>query len=84
MKIQLWRNATIELEIGDTVFLIDPMLGEKGSFGPFPWTEDKRANPLVGLPFTHEKLKKKLEQVDAVFITHLHPDHWDQETHSGV
>lgn len=77
MKMQLWRNATIELEIGEAVFLIDPMLGEKGSFGPFPWTDDQRSNPLVDLPFSQEELLHKLEKIDTVFITHLHPDHLD-------
>lgn len=32
--------------------LVDPMLGAKGSLGKFPWTDDLRQNPLVGLPFT--------------------------------
>ncbi len=78
MKLQLWRNATLELTIGDWKLLVDPMLGEKGSFGPFPWTDDKRDNPLVDLPFTKEELKRKLNQINAIFVSHLHPDHFDQ------
>lgn len=77
MKLQLWRNATLQLEIHDTTFLIDPMLGAKGSFGAFPWTDDSRANPLVDLPFPAEELNAKLGGIDAVFVSHLHPDHWD-------
>lgn len=79
MKIQLWRNATLKLTINQTNFLIDPMLGEKGSFGVFPWTEDGKMNPLVNLPFTKEELTKELEDIDAVIISHLHPDHWDED-----
>ncbi|MEQ8705831.1 MAG: MBL fold metallo-hydrolase [Phaeodactylibacter sp.] len=63
---------------GNRTFLIDPMLGRKGSFGVFPWTDDERANPLVELPFSDEELSRKLDGVDAVFVSHLHPDHWDE------
>lgn len=78
MKIQLWRNATVKLTINYINFLIDPMLGDKGSFGEFPWTEDGLKNPLVNLPFTREELIKELDEIDVVLITHLHPDHLDE------
>lgn len=78
MRTQLWRNATLKLTINNTNFLIDPMLGEKGSFGLFPWTKDGRMNPLVNLPFTKEELNNELEDIDAVIVSHLHPDHWDE------
>ncbi|RIA09221.1 beta-lactamase family protein [Flavobacteriaceae bacterium MAR_2010_72] len=77
MRIQLWRNATLKLTLNDTNFLIDPMLGDKHSFGIFPWTDDDQMNPLVNLPFTKEELTNELESIDAVIVTHLHPDHWD-------
>lgn len=35
-------------------------------------------NPLVDLPFTEEELMSQLEDIDAVLLTHLHPDHWDK------
>lgn len=35
MKIQQIRNATIIIEYAGKRFLVDPMLGEKGSFAPF-------------------------------------------------
>lgn len=57
--------------------LIDPMLGEKGSLGKFPMTESELLNPLVELPFSHEELTNQLSHIDAVVVTHLHPDHWD-------
>lgn len=78
MKLQLWRNATLQITSQKTNLLIDPMLGKKGSFGPFPWTNDTRENPLVDLPFSDNGLKQKLDSIDAVFISHLHPDHWDE------
>lgn len=78
MKIQLWRNATIKLTMNGTNFLIDPMLGSKGSFGEFPWTEDGKKNPIVDLPFSSQQLEKELEEIDVVIVSHLHPDHWDE------
>jgi len=78
MKLQLWRNATLQLKINDRSFLIDPMLGKKGSFGVFPWTNDDRENPMVELPFSDKEIESKLANIDAVFVSHLHPDHWDK------
>ncbi|MCL6220434.1 MBL fold metallo-hydrolase [Zunongwangia pacifica] len=77
MEFQLWRNATVLVSIDNIKFLVDPMLGEKSSFGAFPYTEDPRANPLVDLPFSGKALRKQLQELDAVVVTHLHPDHWD-------
>ncbi|PWN71604.1 MBL fold metallo-hydrolase [Chryseobacterium phosphatilyticum] len=77
MKLQLWRNATLLLKIDKVSILVDPMLGEKGSLGKFPMTDSDLLNPLLDLPFTREELVKKLATIDAVAITHLHPDHWD-------
>ncbi|MGX5684340.1 MBL fold metallo-hydrolase [Chryseobacterium cucumeris] len=77
MKLQLWRNATLVLNIDGISILIDPMLGDKGFRGKMPMTDSELLNPLVDLPFDKEELNKKLERVDAVAVTHLHPDHWD-------
>jgi hypothetical protein len=77
MKLQLWRNATLELNIDGISVLIDPMLGEKGSLGKFPMTDNELLNPLTDLPFGEEELISKLAKTDAVAVTHLHPDHWD-------
>lgn len=77
MKLQLWRNATLLLNIDGISILIDPMLGKKGSLGQFPMTDNELLNPLVDLPFNQEELIEKLQTIDAVAITHLHPDHWD-------
>nr|WP_315028765.1 MBL fold metallo-hydrolase [uncultured Chryseobacterium sp.] len=79
MKLQLWRNATLLLNIDGCSILIDPMLGGKGSLGKFPMTDNDLLNPLVDLPFSKDELIKKLQTVDAVAVTHLHPDHWDAD-----
>lgn len=77
MKLQLWRNATLLLNIDGIKILIDPMLGRKGSLGTIPMTDSEVLNPLVDLPFSPEELVEKLTEIDAVAITHLHSDHWD-------
>ncbi|MBK1896602.1 MBL fold metallo-hydrolase [Chryseobacterium paridis] len=77
MKIEFWRNATLVLIVNNTRILVDPMLGEKGSLGIFPMTDNELLNPLVDLPFDNQTLLEKLKKVDAVAVSHLHPDHWD-------
>lgn len=60
------------------MILVDPMLSPKGALGKFPWTDHPRPNPLVDLPFPADTLSGYLDLVDAVVVTHLHPDHWDE------
>ncbi len=76
MKIQLIRNATLVVQYANKKFLIDPFLAEKGSYPAFPNSlrQDQR-NPLVQLPIPTNKIT---DQVDAVIVTHLHLDHWDE------
>lgn len=46
MKIQHFGNATMVIEAGDIVILIDPMLGPKGTMPPFSFFRAKpRKNP---------------------------------------
>ena len=72
---QLIRNATIKIRYGDTTFLVDPMLAKKDSFPGFEGTVNSHLrNPLVELPLPVEDIV----QADAVIITHIHPDHWDE------
>lgn len=84
MKVRLIRNATLLVTINDKKLLIDPMLGNKGSLGKFPWIDDVRENPLVDLPFGEYELQRIIEQTDAVILTHLHPDHWDSKAHEII
>ncbi len=73
MDIQQIRNATLVVTYANQVLLIDPFLGEKGSLPPFGQTPNAVANPLVDLPVD----VKTLLDPDAVFVTHLHADHFD-------
>src|SRR6478735_324534 len=75
MKITHTRNATLIVEYGGKTFLIDPMLAEKGTYPPFPNSiRQDQNNPLVNLPISVEEI---IADVDAVIVTHLHLDHFD-------
>jgi L-ascorbate metabolism protein UlaG (beta-lactamase superfamily) len=76
MKINQIRNATIIVEYANKKFLIDPMLAEKGTYPPFPNTaRQDQNNPLAELPTSVDNI---IHNVDAVIVTHLHLDHWDE------
>lgn len=81
MKITQIRNATIILEYSGLRFLVDPMLGPRGSFPPFPMAKDKRRNPLEELPFSVDRI---LNNIDAVIITHTHADHLDESALNAI
>lgn len=69
------RNATIKLEYGDVTFLIDPMLGAKGAYAAAPGAFNEQVrNPVVDLPIPADDVAR----ADAVIVTHLHVDHWDE------
>ena len=75
VQLQQIRNATVKITYGDTTFLIDPMLSEKGSYPGFEGTyRSGLRNPLVDLPMS---AKEVIAGVDAVIVTHTHLDHWD-------
>ncbi|WP_121614326.1 MBL fold metallo-hydrolase [Mesobacillus foraminis] len=81
MDIKLIRQATLVLQYADKKFLIDPMLADKGAYPPlgpgigFPDApRQDQNNPLVGLPTPIESI---IQDIDAVIVTHTHPDHWD-------
>ncbi|MEK4719100.1 MBL fold metallo-hydrolase [Priestia sp. FSL W8-0524] len=75
MKITHIRNATLLVEYGGKTFLIDPMLAKKGTYPPFPNSiRQDQNNPLVSLPLSVEEI---IEGIDAVILTHLHLDHFD-------
>jgi L-ascorbate metabolism protein UlaG (beta-lactamase superfamily) len=75
LNINLIRNATIVIEYAGKKFLIDPMLADKGAYPPFPNSpRQDQNNPLVSLPTSIEDIIN----VDAVIVTHLHYDHWDE------
>jgi len=76
LNIQQIRNATLVVQYAGKRFLIDPMLSKKGSFPPFgnSLTQNDSPNPIVELPIPAEEV---IEGIDAVFLSHLHIDHWD-------
>lgn len=75
-SIQFVRNATFVLHYAGTSILVDPLFAEKGRYPGFPGTVNSElSNPLVDMPINPESL---LDGIDAVVVSHLHPDHWDE------
>ena len=84
MKLTQIRNATNRLEYAGTTFLIDPWLAPKHTLSfvdipgmPFHIPDPVKENqpmPFYDLPLPIEQI---MEDVDAVIVTHLHPDHID-------
>ncbi|QHL86927.1 MBL fold metallo-hydrolase [Nibribacter ruber] len=74
-NIQFIRNATAVLNYAGKRILIDPFFAEKGRYPGFPGSANSHlSNPLVEMPVKPESLI----DVDAVLVSHLHPDHWDE------
>ena len=70
------RNATVKINYGGKVFLVDPMFAPKDSYKGFKGTLNSHLNwPRVELPFSINEI---LKDVDAVIITHTHLDHLDE------
>ena len=75
MHITQIRNATLLVEYAGKTLLIDPLLAERGAYPGFAGTANSHlANPLVDLPVPLATLLA----ADAVLVTHLHLDHWDE------
>lgn len=76
MNIKHIRNATLVVEYANKKFLIDPMLAEKGIYPPFPNSpRQDQKNPLVSLPTSVDNI---INGIDAIILTHLHLDHFDE------
>lgn len=74
-QMQHIRNATIKVMYANTTFLIDPMLAKKGTYPGFEGTyRSELRNPTIELPMSAQEV---IEDVDAVIVTHIHLDHWD-------
>ena len=75
MKLRQIRNATLLLEYAGTRFLIDPWFAPKESQPGFEGTLNSHLkNPTAELVVP----VAELVDVDAVILTHVHPDHWDE------
>lgn len=72
------RNATAKIEYAGKTFLVDPYLAEKGRYLP---PNAKVANPLIDLS---QSIDEVLSGVDAVIVTHTHPDHWDEVAQNSI
>ncbi len=77
MQIHFFRHATLIVRLKGLAVLVDPMLAQAGAAPPVANTPNPRRNPLVDLPFEAEALRRQLDQLDAVIVTHTHSDHWD-------
>lgn len=74
MQFQQIRSATSIVTFAGKRFLIDPMLARQGTYPAVPdTTSTGRGNPDCELPCPVEDLFN----VDAVIVTHLHFDHFD-------
>lgn len=75
------RNATLRVDYAGVRFLVDPMLSDRHRWPGFEGTvNSEERNPLVHLPLPIADII----DVDAVIVTHLHPDHWDEAAQSAV
>ena len=84
MKIQLIRNATMVVEYAGSKFLVDPMFSKKGQLAsaPMPAKDwNMKRNPLHELPIT---VKEIIKDIDFVFLSHLHFDHWDKAAEEAL
>lgn len=72
MKLQLIRNATMKISYAGRTLLTDPMLSAVGAFRSFAGIAP---NPTIGLPLSVQEI---LSGVEAVIVSHLHPDHFDE------
>jgi L-ascorbate metabolism protein UlaG (beta-lactamase superfamily) len=72
MQIRLIRSATLTVELAGMRLLIDPWLAARGAGKSY---SGRGPSPLVDLPCPVEEL---LEGIDAVLVSHLHSDHFDE------
>lgn len=81
VQFQQIRNATIKLNYAGTTFLVDPMLAPKNAYPGFADTVNSDIRyPMVDLPMPVEEVLK----ADAIILTHLHADHWDDAARNLV
>ena len=81
MKIHQIRNATLIITYNGKKFLIDPWLGPKDYMPGFEGAYNSHIRqPREELPIDI----KTIVDVDAVILTHFHPDHWDKYAEEAI
>jgi L-ascorbate metabolism protein UlaG (beta-lactamase superfamily) len=79
MELRLIRSATTEVTFpdgaGKVTILVDPILADAGTEAPIFFSNDIKV-PMIPLPIDKHRL---IASIDAVLVTHYHPDHFDQE-----
>ena len=92
MKIQQIRSATNKITYAGKTLLLDPWLAPQYSMGSLnsipgrPFLTPDRLKmeipmPICPLPMTREEI---LSGIDAIIITHIHPDHVDMDLKTGL
>jgi L-ascorbate metabolism protein UlaG (beta-lactamase superfamily) len=74
VKLTLIRSATLRIAYAGQTLLVDPQLDPAGAREAVPNTPNPRRSPLGELPEPPEVVVSGL---DAVLVTHLHRDHFD-------
>lgn len=81
MQFTQIRNATLKINYAGQKFLIDPWLAEKDAIPGFGGCiNDHIRNPTAELPMSISEIV----DVDAVILTHDHPDHWDEAARNAI
>jgi len=84
ISIQLIRHATLLIQVGPYQFLVDPMLSPKYAMEPVQNTSNSHRIPMTDLPYNAEWINSMVDNVNAVIITHVHRDHWDNEAQEKI
>ena len=84
MQIQLLRHATFVVTIKGLKILVDPMLSPAGAMDPVQNAGNQKRIPLADLPLTGDELRRLLDQLNAVLVTHVHRDHWDAKAREVI
>ena len=77
-QIQLIRNASLKITYNNSVFLVDPMFSKTFTFESFALISK---NPTVDLACSIPSI---LNGVEAIFLTHKHVDHFDDQAASAI
>ena len=76
MQFQQIRGTTVKLIFADTSFLIDPFFAPKDAYPPLEVCYHPNLRwPTAELPLSPQEI---VHGLDAIIITHLHPDHLDE------